>query len=151
MFGRPEWFKTRTISFRSPASFFGWLYMAGWAAAITVPTWMFLSHHRGPEALTWLAISSIALLWDRRHSRKAVAKAPPVIASTPEIINMQPSVQPASSQSATVPATIAPAAPKVTTESPFYISDAQPDITFVAERTRQSTRSWMPWSRRFRV
>lgn len=146
MFGRPEWFKTRTISFRAPASFLGWLYFLGWSAVIAVPTWMFLDHRKGPEALAWLAISSVALLWDRRHSRNAVAKAPPVIASTPEIINAQ-------SVAANTPAPppAASGVPMPSTESPFYISDAQPDITFVAERTRQPSRSWMPWPRRFRV
>jgi hypothetical protein len=140
MFGRPDWFKTRTISVRTPSSLMGWLYLMGWGAAITVPTWMFLDARRAPEALSWLAISSLALLWDRRHSQKAAANAsapppPPVIASTPEIIH--------------TPA--APAPVKAETESPFYISDAPPDITFVAERTRQSRRNWMPWARRFRV
>ena len=139
MFGRPEWFKTSTINFRTPASFLGCLYVAGWGAAICAPTWMFLEAHRRPEALVWLAISGLALLWDRRHSRKAAAKAPPIVASTPEIINAEPVAAPKTE------------APKVTTESPFYISDAQPDITFVAERTRQPSRSWMPWPRRFRV
>jgi hypothetical protein len=139
MFGSPDWFKTRTISVRTPSSLMGWLYLLGWGAAITVPTWLFLDAQRAPEACTWLAVSSLALLWDRRHSKKAASRAaapsPPIVAATPEIIE----------------APVSPAAKKAETESPFYISDAPPDITFVAERTRQSRRQWMPWARRFRV
>lgn len=144
MFGRPDWFKTRTVSFRTPATFLGWLYTAGWSAAIGIPTWMFLDSRRVPEAACWFAISSLALMWDRRHSRKtATASPPPVIASSPEIIHEPP--RPAA------PAPAAASAKTQATESPFYISDAQPDITFVAERNRQPGRSWMPWARRFRV
>jgi hypothetical protein len=146
MFGRPEWFKTRTISYRTPASFMGWLYLFGWGAAISIPTWMFLDARRAPEGLAWLAVASLAFLWDRRHSHKSVANS--------AVLPTQAATERTPDGIQIVPAEVQRDVPKPTpstTESPFYISDAPADITFVAERNRKPSRTWMPWARRFRV
>lgn len=135
MFGRPEWFKTRTISVRTPACLAGWLYLTGWGTAIGLPSWLFLDAGRIPEAVAWLAVSSVACFWDCRHSRRTAAamNGENRAASTSE------------------PLRTAPSPPPVVAETPHYISDALPEITFLSERTNRVPRRWMPWPRRFRV
>jgi hypothetical protein len=71
MFGKPEWFTQSTCcNGVSPVSLKGWLYLAAWGALIVVPmAGLGLAGKIIPEALIWLAVSSLAFLWDMRTIR----------------------------------------------------------------------------------
>jgi hypothetical protein len=71
MFGKPEWFtQSSCCSSVLPATFKGWLYLAGWGALIVLPMLALgITGRAVPEAFIWLGFSALAFLWDMRTIR----------------------------------------------------------------------------------
>lgn len=85
MFGKPEWFKPKTIGWGlHPVTWQGWGYTAAWCGVLVVPFLVLLSWHPQPpvEALTWLAIGVSALVYDVRTILRAKQHPPASAAAT---------------------------------------------------------------------
>lgn len=75
MFGKPTWFRAKTIGWGlAPTRWQGWVYTAAWAAAITVPFVTLISRSPPlvPEAVIWLLASMGVLVWDVRSIMKSM-------------------------------------------------------------------------------
>lgn len=67
MFGKPEWFKEKTIGWGVvPVKWQGWGYTAIWSAVISGPFLTLLAMMKIPESLIWMALSVGALVLDVR-------------------------------------------------------------------------------------
>ena len=82
MFGKPQWFRPKSIGFGVvPVSWQGWLYTGGWLGAVGLPFLLLLSRWQPLEAGAWLVLSLGALSYDVWQIRRAlltpVASAPP--------------------------------------------------------------------------
>lgn len=77
MFGKPEWFQQTTCCRAvTPVVGKGWLYLAGLGAFIILPTTaLALTGRVFPEAVIWLAASSVAFLWEVRDIRRQLQAA----------------------------------------------------------------------------
>ena len=65
MFGKPQWFRKKTVGWGlRPVSWKGWGYALSWAAVICVPFIALLVHHKLFESLVWVVAMMFALLWD---------------------------------------------------------------------------------------
>lgn len=65
MFGKPEWFRAKTVSFGlRPVRWQGWLYAGGWATTIALPFLLLVGRHQPLEAAAWLALSTSGLVYD---------------------------------------------------------------------------------------
>jgi hypothetical protein len=65
MFGKPQWFKAKTIGWGLvPIRWQGWTYAACWVAGIALPFMLLLTRHQPLEATAWLAIAVSALAYD---------------------------------------------------------------------------------------
>jgi hypothetical protein len=72
MFAKPHWFRMKSIEHGiAPASFGGWLYVAGAVAIGLVPTLLLLARGQWVEGLIWiLAVTAFATfdLWQVRRA-----------------------------------------------------------------------------------
>jgi hypothetical protein len=67
MFGRPEWFREKTIGWGLvPITWQGWGYTTLWVLVLIAPYMAMLSLGRLPEAFIWLAAMIGFLTWDVR-------------------------------------------------------------------------------------
>lgn len=65
MFGKPQWFRPKSFSWGLvPIAWQGWLYSAGWSAAIGLPFLLLIGRYQPLEAMTWLGLSVGALTYD---------------------------------------------------------------------------------------
>ena len=65
MFGKPEWFREKTLGWGlSPVSWQGWLYTLIWATVLAGPTIGLIATAKFWEALVWLAVAMGLLIWD---------------------------------------------------------------------------------------
>jgi hypothetical protein len=65
MFGKPQWFRPKTIGWGlTPITWQGWVYTVVWAAVMIVPFVGLISSARWLEGSIWLAASIGALTWD---------------------------------------------------------------------------------------
>jgi len=65
MFGKPQWFRPKTIGWGLvPVTWQGWGYAAGWGGAIALPFLVLLERHQPLEATAWMALSVGALTFD---------------------------------------------------------------------------------------
>ena len=72
MFGKPQWFRPKTIGWGLvPISWQGWAYTGGWAAAIAGPFALLLTRQQPLEALTWMGLGIGALAYDVRQILRA--------------------------------------------------------------------------------
>lgn len=63
VFGKPEWFRPKSIGWGlTPVKWQGWIFAASWLAAILFPFIYLISHSLLPEAFTWVALSLAALI-----------------------------------------------------------------------------------------
>ena len=68
MFGNSEWFADSTNQrILRPAEKNGWIYYGAWLAAIALPTMILLTVGI-PQAIFWMAISSVGFVWDYRRT-----------------------------------------------------------------------------------
>ena len=75
MFGKPGWFRERTMRIAlMPATWQGWLYAGAWGAAVTIPAIALLGENLLPETLVWLTASLGALGLDVRQMRRAASR-----------------------------------------------------------------------------
>ena len=71
MFGKPGWFRQRTLRIAAlPATWQGWLYAGAWAGAVTLPSIALFNENLLPETLIWLTASLGALGLDVRQMRR---------------------------------------------------------------------------------
>ncbi len=78
MFGKPAWFRKKTVGWGlRPVCWQGWLYAALWAGVICVPFIGLLASHLWLEALVWAGVMMAALVWDVRGVQRAMLAAPP--------------------------------------------------------------------------
>jgi hypothetical protein len=62
MFGNPQWFRLKAISFGLiPIRWQGWAYSAAWGSTIALPFWLLTARHQSLEAILWLTLASGAL------------------------------------------------------------------------------------------
>jgi len=73
MFGKPQWFKAKTIGFGLvPIRWQGWIYVGCWVAGMALPFMLLLARHQPLEATAWLALAIGALTYDIWHIRRAI-------------------------------------------------------------------------------
>jgi hypothetical protein len=71
MFGKPAWFRKRTVRWGlRPVSWKGWLYAAVWVAVIGVPFIGLVANHLFFESVVWVVVMMLALVWDVRQVRR---------------------------------------------------------------------------------
>lgn len=95
MFAQPNWFRTKSFAHGvTPASWRGWLYVVGAAAAAFLPAMLLVGRHQTFEALVWLTAAAGFVgydLWQVRRnllglpacSRKEPPVAAPAAAAPP--------------------------------------------------------------------
>ncbi len=67
MFGKPEWFREKTVGWGlTPITWQGWAYALIWMAVIVAPFLGLLALRGGPEAALWLIGSLAFVVWDVR-------------------------------------------------------------------------------------
>ena len=79
MFGKPEWFCEKKVSWQfKPACWQGWVYSIVWLGIMVLPALCLMAASRGPEALIWLIVTAGYLVWDLRKvlRREATAGSP---------------------------------------------------------------------------
>lgn len=77
MFGKPQWFKEKTVGWGlHPVTWQGWVYTLIWAGVLVIPFVALLMMRREAEAAVWLAASAGALLWDVHEIVQQVRKLP---------------------------------------------------------------------------
>ena len=65
MFGKPHWFRKKTVGWGlRPVSGRAGGMLFAWAAVICVPFIALLVHHKLFESLVWVVAMMFALLWD---------------------------------------------------------------------------------------
>jgi hypothetical protein len=65
MFGKPQWFREKTVGWGlTPVTWQGWAYVAGWVAMIVVPAVLVVASTGVLYALVWVAAAAGLLLWD---------------------------------------------------------------------------------------
>ena len=65
MFGRPQWFRPKTFGWGLvPIAWQGWVYTAGWVAAIGLPFLLLIGRHQAMEAMAWMGLSVGAMTFD---------------------------------------------------------------------------------------
>ena len=65
MFGKPQWFRPKTFGWGLvPIAWQGWIYTAGWAAAIGLPFLLLIGRHQALEAMAWMGLSVGAMTCD---------------------------------------------------------------------------------------
>ena len=80
MFGKPEWFRKKTIGWGlTPITAKGWAYALIWGAVLAVPFTLLVLRHQPVEAMIWIAAAGAFLLYDVRHI--LIAMQPPVVAT----------------------------------------------------------------------
>jgi hypothetical protein len=68
MFGKPAWFRPKTIGFGLvPVAWQGWAYTAGWITTIVLPFLLLLGRHQAIEAMAWMGLALMALAYDVRQ------------------------------------------------------------------------------------
>ena len=68
MFGKPEWFREKTIGWGLfPITWQGWAYALVWTGLIIGPFIGLLSTGRVPESLVWMGASIGFVCWDVRQ------------------------------------------------------------------------------------
>ena len=104
MFGKPHWFRKKTVGWGlTPVTFQGWAYAGVWAAILVLPFAMLVMRHQPVEGLIWLAAAGGFLIYDIRHIM--VAMKPP-----------------------------APPEPAENAEDVLYIGDEEPPVDRLATR-----------------
>jgi hypothetical protein len=82
MFGKPHWFRKKTVGWGlTPVTFMGRTYAGIWAAVLVLPFAMLVMRHQPIEGMIWLVAAGGFLLYDVRHimvSMKPPAQAEPV-------------------------------------------------------------------------
>ena len=82
MFGKPHWFRKRTVGWGlTPVNFQGRAYAWIWAAILVLPFALLVIRHQPVEGLVWLAAAGGFLIYDIRHIM--VAMKPPVAEAEP--------------------------------------------------------------------
>jgi hypothetical protein len=77
MFGRSEWFRPKRIGWGLvPITWQGWLYSAGWLAAIMLPFLLLTGRHQPTEASIWMALACILLAYDVRQILRSYSGSP---------------------------------------------------------------------------
>jgi len=84
MFGKPQWFRPKTIGWGLvPITWQGWLYTGGWGGAIALPFLLLIARHQPVEAAAWMALGIGGLTCDvwqilrtYRAPRSATAASP---------------------------------------------------------------------------
>ena len=68
MFGKPEWFREKTVGWGlMPITWQGWAYVGAWIAVLLTPFFIFLlPMGMVPEAIVWLLVAIGALTLDVR-------------------------------------------------------------------------------------
>jgi len=73
VFGKPHWFKVKTFGWGLvPIRWQGWLYAAGWAAAIALPFMLLISRRQPVEAMAWLGLAVGWLVYDVRQIVRSI-------------------------------------------------------------------------------
>ena len=73
MFGKPHWFKAKSIGWGLvPIRWQGWTYAACWVAGIALPFVLLLARHQPLEATAWLTLAISALTYDVWHILRAI-------------------------------------------------------------------------------
>lgn len=73
MFGKPAWFKKKTIGWGLvPTRWQGWGYTAAWTSIIALPFIALVSRSLVWEALIWMGASIAALVFDVRRVMRAM-------------------------------------------------------------------------------
>lgn len=73
MFGKPQWFRPKTVGWGlTPITWQGWLYTLCWAAVLVLPFLVLIWRHQPVEATAWLAIGIGALCYDVRQILHAI-------------------------------------------------------------------------------
>lgn len=73
MFGKPQWFRPRTISWGlAPVTWQGWLYTGGWTIAMVLPFLLLIGRHQPLEAAAWMGLMMAALTYDVWQLRRAI-------------------------------------------------------------------------------
>lgn len=68
MFGKPAWFRKKSLGWGlRPVVWQGWLYSLAWTAVICGPFIALVAAAKIVEALIWIAVMMLALLWDVRQ------------------------------------------------------------------------------------
>ena len=74
MFGNPEWFRMKTVSWGlHPVTWRGWLYASMWTGAICIPFVALLVNAKVLESLIWVVVMMAALLWDVKQVMRQMA------------------------------------------------------------------------------
>src|SRR5438045_456492 len=77
MFGKPQWFRAKSIGWGLvPIRWQGWIYAACWAAGIALPFMLLLTRHQPLEATAWLGLAISGLLYDVWQILRVI-QAPP--------------------------------------------------------------------------
>ena len=73
MFGKPQWFRPKSIGWGlKPVTWQGWGYTALWCAALAGPFTLLILRHQPLEALAWLAMGIAALVYDVKQILYAI-------------------------------------------------------------------------------
>ena len=73
MFGKPHWFKPRTIGWGlNPITWQGWVYSLIWVAVLVVPFCALLYRGQRIESAIWFVAALVLLIWDTRQILKAM-------------------------------------------------------------------------------
>jgi hypothetical protein len=101
MFGRPQWFRPKTIGWGLvPITWQGWLYTGAWTGTMVLPFLLLLGRHQPVEAMAWMVLTTGALVGDVWQILKVIREP-----------------------NRSGPATTSPAKP---TDNVLYIMDSQP-------------------------
>lgn len=77
MFGQSHWFRARAgRSGLCPATWQGWVFLAGWSAIALLPSLLLTSRGLWPEGLIWMGAVALAWKWESRQLRRQTAEAP---------------------------------------------------------------------------
>ena len=73
MFAKPNWFRTKTCGRGvAPATWCGWLYLAGVVSVALLPAVLLLGRRQGLEALIWLGVVAAFVAYDMWHVRRVL-------------------------------------------------------------------------------
>lgn len=73
MFGKPEWFGKKVWGWGLyPATREGWIYTGAVAGGIALPFNLLLLSRGWPEAMIWLFVSALAVVWDVKQIIEAI-------------------------------------------------------------------------------
>ena len=84
MFGKPQWFRPKTVGWGlTPITWQGWCYTLAWAAVIALPFVVLIWRHQPLEAAAWMALGIGSLVYDvrvilreiRGHGASAIGRA----------------------------------------------------------------------------